>query len=250
MFVSLSDGRDFMSSDAVTEIDVATGTGSDHVTYELDGNLQTPIEIVFVGSGVKKGGGSIQLTVNIVGAVNDGSSLVVIGVPDPRKPTKMTVNDSGESTVAFRRGSQHLVRPSSSRAPENLSVQSTGTIGPNGYLDLGAVGGSHNDVANIMYSGTNNGEVELFEEGNGGSDDSSADVYMIRDRRAPSAPRQASPRLKGPGNDHLSFTVEQGTDTTTKTNIFAEVIGKTKKDKVIHTGNVVVNTKGSVKFVP
>ena len=41
MFVSLSDGRDFMSTGAVTEVAVSTGTGNDHVTYELDGNLQT-----------------------------------------------------------------------------------------------------------------------------------------------------------------------------------------------------------------
>ena len=41
IFVSLSDGQDFMSTGAVTEIAVQTGTGNDKVTYELDGNLQT-----------------------------------------------------------------------------------------------------------------------------------------------------------------------------------------------------------------
>ncbi len=96
IFVSLSDGRDFMSTDAVTGIEVITGTGSDHVTYELDGNLQTPNqELVFVGSGVKKGGGALQFTVNIVGAINDGSNLAVLAEPDPKKLTTMTVNDSG-----------------------------------------------------------------------------------------------------------------------------------------------------------
>ena len=68
IFVSLSNGQDYMSTGAVTEIAVQTGTGNDKVTYELNGNLQTTNqELVYVGSGAKKGGGSVQLTVNIVG---------------------------------------------------------------------------------------------------------------------------------------------------------------------------------------
>ena len=97
IFVSLGDGRDYMSTGAVSEIAVATGKGNDRVTYELDGNLQPNVqELVFVGSNVKRGGGSVQFTVNIVGKVLDGASLGIIGVPDAKKTTTMTVNDSGE----------------------------------------------------------------------------------------------------------------------------------------------------------
>ena len=114
-----------------------TGTGSDHVTYELDGNLQTPDqELVFVGSGVKKGGGTLQFTVNIVGRINDGSNLVVLGVPDPKKPTTMTVNDSGEIDGSLTTGISTLGNSKFKPGPENFNLQSTGKIGPNGTLDL------------------------------------------------------------------------------------------------------------------
>ncbi len=105
IFVSTGDGQDFTSTGAVTDISVPTGTGNDRVTYELDGNLQTPNqELVFVGSGVKKGGGSVQLTVNIVGKILAGSELVVLEQPDPKKLTTMTVNDSGEIDGSFTAG--------------------------------------------------------------------------------------------------------------------------------------------------
>ena len=104
MFVSLSGGRDYMSTGAVTAIDVVTGKGNDRVTYELDSNLQaTNQELVLVGSGLKTGGGAVQFTVNIVGAILDGSNLLAVTVPDPKKLTTMTINDSGEIDGAFLR---------------------------------------------------------------------------------------------------------------------------------------------------
>ena len=60
IFVSLSGGRTYMSTGAVTEVGVQTGAGSDRVTYELDGNLQASNqELVFIGSGLKTGGGAV-----------------------------------------------------------------------------------------------------------------------------------------------------------------------------------------------
>lgn len=251
IFVSLSDGRDFMSTGAVTGIEVITGTGSDQVTYELDGNLQTPNqELVFVGSGVKKGGGALQFTVNIVGAINDGSNLVVLAEPDAKKLTTMSVNDSGAIDGSLSTGISTFGETKLKPGPENFNLQSTGTIGPNGILDTGSIGGSHNDVAKISYSGTNNGAIELFEFGDGGRDTLSADVFMVPGSTGTVGTSKNEAEVEGSGKDNLSFTVEEGTDTTTTTNIFAEVIGKTKKDRVIHTANVLVKTKGSVTLSP
>ncbi len=247
MFVSLSDGRDFMSTGAVTGVDVETGTGNDHVTYELDGNLQTPNqELVFVGSGVKQGGGAVQLTVNIAGSILTGSSLVVLGVPDPRKTTTMTVNESGEIDGDFTAGISGFGTKNPKPGPVKFSAQSTGTIGAGGDIDLGAVGGKHNDVATVSYSGTNNGEIDVFELGNGGSDNLNADIFMIPGSTGSVGTSNNQSIVEGSGKDHLSFTVAQGTDTTTTSNIFAQIVGKTKKDKVTHTANVIVKTKGKV----
>ncbi len=247
MFVSLSDGRDYVSTGAVTGVSVITGTGNDQVTYELDGNLQTPNqELVIVGSGVKKGGGAVQLTVNIAGSILAGSDLSVIGIPDPRKTTAMTVNESGKIDGDLTAGISTLGTKTLKPAAVKLSVQSTGAIGPDGDLDLGAVGGKHNDVATIAYSGTNNGEIDVFELGNGGSDNLSADIFMIPGSTGTVGTSNNQSLVEGSGKDHLSFTVEQGTDTTTASNIFAQIIGKSKRDKVTHTANVIAKTKGKV----
>jgi hypothetical protein len=247
IFVSTSSGEDYTSAGAVTGIDVATGTGSDHVTYELDGNLNTPNqELVIVGSGVKNGGGTVQFTVNIVGAVENGSNLVVLGVPDPRKPTMMTVNDSGEIDGDFSAGTSLFGQTKLKPGPERLSFQSTATIGSTGLIDTGLTGGKHNDVAQFSYSGKNNGQIDVFALGDGGNDQLSADVYMDPGSTGTVGAPNNESVIEGSGKDRLSFTVEQGTDTTTATNIFAEVLGTTKKDKVTHTANVFVKTKGSV----
>lgn len=73
-----------------------TGKGTDHVTYELDGNLQpNTSQFVEVGS-AKRGGGPVMITVNVVGKVLDQASLVALAFPKFNKKTTMTVNDSGE----------------------------------------------------------------------------------------------------------------------------------------------------------
>ena len=114
---------------------------------------------------------------------------------------------------------------------------------------MGMIGGSHNDVASISYSGTNNGEIDLAVQGSGGSDQLSADIFMIAGSTGTVGSSKNVATIKGSGKDHLSFTIHQGTDSTSTTDIFAALIGTSKKDKLVHTGNVMVNTKGSVSLV-
>jgi hypothetical protein len=250
IFVSYGGSQEYTSTGAVSEIGVETGTGKDQVTYELDGNLATPNqELVFVGSGAKKGGGSVQLTVNIVGKILDGSSLAVLEQPDPKKLTTMTVNDSGEVDGVFTAG---VATPGTTKVkagPISYGFQSTATIGSTGSVNVGMVGGSHNDTGTLMYSGTNDGEIDVTDVGNRGNDQLSADIFMNSGSTGTVGAPNRESVVEGLGKSHLIFTVEQGTDTTTTTNVFAQVVGLSKKVKVVHTANVSVTTKGSVTLV-
>lgn len=251
MFVSYGNGQDYMSTGAVTAVDVVTGAGSDRVTYELDSNLQAADqEVILVGSGLKNGGGSVQFTVNIVGAINDGSNLLAIAVPDPKKLTSMAINDSGAIDGTFSGGISQFESKSLKPGPENFRFQSTANVGPDGLISTGMVGGKHNDVGSLTYSGINNGEIDVFEVGNGGSDQLGADVFMNVGSTGVVGDASDTSIVKGSGKDHLSFTIERGTDTTSPNGIFAQVIGTSKRDKVVHTGNVLVKTKGSVTLTP
>jgi hypothetical protein len=45
--------------------------------------------------------------------------------------------------------------------------------------------------------------------------------------------------------DRLRFTIHQGTDSTTTTNIYADLIDTSKKDSALFTQNVTVDSKGT-----
>jgi hypothetical protein len=251
IFVSLGDGRDYMSTGAVSEIGVPTGTGNDRVTYELNGNLQPNVnELVFVGSNAKHGGGSVQFTVNIVGKMLEGATLGIVGMPDARKTTTMNVNDSGEIDGNLTAVLSTLGPKSPSGGPEVYRFNSSATIGPAAKLVTGLLGSRRNDIANVSYSGTNNGELDVNMFGNGGNDQLSADVYMIPGSTGTvGSPTKPSVLQTSGRKDSLHFTIHQGSDSTSATNIFAEVIDNSKKDKSVRTANVVAKTKGSDKIV-
>ena len=248
IFVSTGTGQDYMSSGAVSELAVLTGKGTDNVTYELDGNLQPKAnELIEVGSSRKgQSGGSVHLTVNIVGKVLDQSSLAIFEAPDPTHKNTMTVNDSGEVDGNLTAGIAKLGSTHPGRGPEVFSFQSTGTIGLNGDLDVGMVGSKAKDTASVSYYGTNDGELDIAELGNGGNDLLSADVYMIPGSTGKVGSSANVSTLKTSGKrDNLRFTIHQGTDSTTTTNIFAALIDTSKKDISAHTGNVMAITKGA-----
>ncbi len=251
IFVSLDDGRDYESVGAIDEIAVATGKGKDHVTYELDGNLQPGVnELVFLGSGLKKGGGTVQLTVNVVGKILDTSMLEIIGAPDPKKKTTMIVNDSGDidgeliAGIAPLTGS--VARPG---APELFTLNSTANIGSNGILDTGLRGASRNDVAAISYAGTNNGEIAITAVGDGGNDQLDADVYMAPGSTGTVGQSGGPSVMEASGKSRLRFTVALGTDSTTATNVFAKVVALSRKVMTVRTANVTAPAKGSDSIV-
>jgi hypothetical protein len=251
IFVSYGSAGDYVSKGAVSEILVETGTGKDQVTYELDGNLQPKvIEFIEVGSNAAKGGGSVQLTANIVGEVLDQSTLEILGVPDRQKTTTMNVNDSGEIDGNLTAGITTLGSNSKLGGPKVFRFSSTAAIGPNGDIDTGLTGSRRNDIANVSYSGTNDGELDIAEVGNGGNDQLSADVSMIPGSTGSVGSHNNRSFLQSSGRkDRLRFTIHQGTDSTTTSNIFADLIDTSKKDISTHTGNVTPFTKGPDSIV-
>jgi hypothetical protein len=45
--------------------------------------------------------------------------------------------------------------------------------------------------------------------------------------------------------DRLFYSIHQGTDSTTRTNIFALIVDQSKKEVSQHTANVLADTQGS-----
>jgi hypothetical protein len=251
IFVSFNGGGTYMSTGAVSAVSVLTGAGNDRVTYELDGNLvASGEEIIEVGSGAKTGHGTVQATVNIVGAIEDGSSLLAVAVPDAKKLTTMAINDSGEIDGDLSAGISTFEDPKLKPGPENFSFQSTATVGPDGRIDTGMIGGKHNDIGKLTYSGYNYGEIDVTETGKGNKDQLSADVFMgMGSTGTVGASGSGTSIIAGKGRSHLRFTVERGTDTTSTTGVFAQVVGASRKVVVDHTANVTVQSKGTVILV-
>jgi hypothetical protein len=253
IFVSVAGGQDYMSTGAVSEVAVATGTGNDRVTYEPDGDLQANVnELVFVGSN-KKGGGSFQFTVNVTGRVLDGASLGIVGLPDPRKTTSMSVNDTGEVDGSLTAILSTLGgMKSAGGGPEVYNFRSTATIGPDGLVLAGLRGSTRNDVASVSYSGTNDGELDISEQGNGGNYQLSADVYMVPGSTGTVGSMNRPSSIIASGKkDNLQFTIQDGNvpSSVVDLNIFALIQSKSKNDKIKKTANVQSITPGTVTIV-
>jgi hypothetical protein len=248
VFVSSGGGQEYMSTGGVTQIAVLTGKGNDRVTYELDSNLQPNVnQFVEVAVNPKKGSGSVAFTLNVVGKILDDASLTAFAVPTKTsKKTTMTANDSGEVDGRLTAGITTFGSKNKSHSPEVLSFDSSGTITSGGDIDAGIQGSTRNDIASISYSGTNDGEFDLFEQGNGGNDQLSGDVYMIPGSTGTVGSSTATSLVQTSGKkDKLRFAIYQGTDSTTTSNIYAELIDSSKKDVSAHTANVTAYTQGS-----
>jgi hypothetical protein len=130
--------------------------------------------------------------------------------------------------------------------PENFQFMSTAKIGSGGSVATGITGSKANDIAVVSYSGENDGDFGVFEQGNGGNDQLSADVYMVPGStgRVGSPLSPSDVRTSGK-KDRLRFTIHQGTDSTTTTNIYADLIDTSKKDSALFTQNVTVDSKGT-----
>ena len=203
-----------------------------------------------MGSGGKNGGGTVQFTANIAGKILPGSDLLILGVADQTKTTTMTVNDSGE---IFGELSTGLFAPtvgkSSKAGPERYFFSSTAEISGAGQITAGIIGTKKNDTADIEYSGKNNGEIDVNEMGNGGSDQLTANIDMSAVSNGTVGSSSDKAIVSGAGHDLLTFRIRRGTDSTSTTGINATITGSSRKDKLVHTANVLAATSGSDSIV-
>lgn len=245
--VSVNDGTDFTSVNAISVIEVATGTGKDNVTYELNGDLEpNVVHDVFVGSSAKNGGGTVQLTVNVAGRMLAKSGLFIFALADKTKTTTMTVNDSGEidgelATGLFAPGDGKSIKA----GPEHYSLSSTAPILGDGSLNAELIGAGKNDTADVEYAGKNDGEILVKEMGNGGSDQLTANIDMTATSGGVVGDSSNQATVSGAGHDLLTFRIRRGTDSTSTTGIDATITGGSRKDKLVHTANVLAATNGS-----
>jgi hypothetical protein len=249
--VSVNNGTDFTSVNAITLIEVATGSGKDNVVYELNGDLEPNVERdVIVGSGAKNGGGTVQFTANVNGRILPKSELFIFGIGDKTKTTTMTVNKSGEIDGAVITGLlASLTSKTTKVGPEHFLFSSTAPIAGDGSLVTEFIGGTKNDTADVEYSGKNDGEIFVDEAGNGGSDQLAADIDMTAASGGTVGDSSNEAIVSGAGKDLLTFRIRRGTDSTSTTGINATITGSSRKDKLVHTANVLATTSGSDTIV-
>jgi hypothetical protein len=245
IFVSAG-GVDYMSTGAVSSISVITGSGTDKVTYELVGNLQPNYqELVSVAAGAKKGGGSLEFDADIIGKIYAGANLEIVGAPDQHEKTTMDANESGEVDGVLQFAKISLAKMKPRMGSQTINFNSTGAIGTAGELGANIFGTSASDNATFSYSGVNNGNLGINAVGGGGNDQLTANVYLVPGSKGTVGLPEYPSILQTSGKkDRISYSILQGTDSTSTTNIFASILDTSKKDISEHTANVAAKTKG------
>ena len=157
----------------------------------------------------------------------------------------MTVNDSGEIDGSLTAALAPLGTKSPSRGARGLQFfvhggrlerMDTSTLVVTGISQRTTSAASRiraRTTASLM----------SVRSGSGGSDRLHANVYMIPGSTGTVGSSSQPSVLRTSGKkDQLRFTVYQGTDSTTTTNVYAEVIDTSKKDTSTHTANVTPQT--------
>jgi hypothetical protein len=254
MFVSTGSGIDYTSQHAISMVGVATGGGTDNVTYELDGNLlSTQPEVVLAASGGSseigktiRGGGSLHFTANIVGRVGVGASLTVGAFSDPKAPTAVAINDSGEIDGTLEGGvvpAKGIFSKVSGNVVFNLNA--TSTIGTGGELSAVAYGGSKTNSLNASYFGTNQGDLSVEEFGYGAKDNITSDLEMTSTSTGTVGADSEGAVAAYGKKARAQFTILRGADSTSTTGIQAVIVTESKKSVASQTGNVQNETAGS-----
>jgi hypothetical protein len=158
----------------------------------------------------------------------------------------MIVNDPGEIDGFLGTGITYPgTNPAAAGGPEVFQFTSTAAIGPDGQISTGLNGSKRNDSASVSYKGTNNGELDITEIGNGGNDQFEADVTMVAGSTGTVGQGMFPSYLRTSGKkDRLTFTIARGNDLTSTNGIYAQIFDTSKKDVSLHTANVTAFTKG------
>ncbi len=113
------------------------------------------------------------------------------------------------------------------------------------------LGSTKNDHVGVAYSGTNNGVLDIQEYGQGGSDQLTASAFLTSGSTGSVGQSFSDPAvINATGKAHISFTIDDGTDSTSTTNVFAKVVATSRKAATVRTANVGAPKKGSDTIVP
>lgn len=259
LMVSANGVVSYISQRPSTSVAVVTGAGKDRVVYELQGDLRPDalqnVVVASSGRGIPAtrsiaGGGSLQVTVNVVGKVSKGATLFVLATPDPKGATALALNAPGAIDGTLFAGLTNLAAPGGKRlGPTTLDVNSTAAIAATGQLRVGVQGGSSRNVARINYSGANNGDIAVSATGSGAKDSLAAVVNMAAGSTG-TVGRDATSTVGGFGRaPDVRFLIARGLDTRTKTGINALIQATSRRSVAVHTPNVISLVAGSDSVV-
>ena len=250
--VTTGDGTTFTSTHPISAVAVATGQGSDHVTYNLLSALQTDRIVVASSASLSninmptvKGGGNLQFTANRVGAVLSDNALELFASPDSKGKTSMIVNDANSIVGTVVAGvSQFGSMTTNKNGPVSFSMTSTALVDATGTLFVVGSGGSGKNTMSATYSGTNKGDIEVGEGGSGSQDRLAADINMAAGSIGTVGAKSMTAVSDSGKKASVHLAIRRGTDSTSTTGITAKIIAASKSSTAQQTANVVNQTQG------
>jgi hypothetical protein len=228
--ITLANGTSYTSKGAISVIKVQDGSGTDKVTYNLNGPLTAPESVLF-----NLGAGNDRFTANINGAVNaaNGLDLEVFGGAGN---DNLVVNQNGPtqagSFVPYLEGDD---------GNDTLTYRGTGNIWTGASVTPEFAGGAGNDTIKATYSGEIDGNYiyNLSADGGAGNDSITENVFVAAGSTGSVGTSPATPAaaLGGSGNDTIRFAVTVD-PSVALAQVNAVVVGGAGKDTASRTSNV------------
>jgi hypothetical protein len=228
--VTLGNGATYTTQTAVSEVEVMSRGGNDHISYTLTGPLVAERTVL-----VDLGSGSDQFMGNVNGAIDNTAGLDM-EVYAGSGTDVMTINQTGpvlEGTfIPFLSGGS---------GKDTMTFNGTGPINANAILNPALAAGSGKDTIVSNYSGTIDGTYayNMMIKGGTGTDDITNDIHVGPGSEGSVGTGITTPALikAGRGLEHIHYAVTVD-PTGTGAQIYAELTGVHGHDTVERTANV------------
>jgi hypothetical protein len=197
-------------SQPVTGIRVDTGhRRRDSVTYNLTGDLAGELRLVRVSMG---NGKPQAFEANLNGTIrsdaNNNPGTLDLFVEGNDRGDRLTVNARGQ---VLGKNSRLDLTLDGGLGSNTMAVNALPgvDVGPGATLDIGMTGGPGRDAMSAAYEGKVQGFFEFHAAGGAGNDAISAALaFDNTSGGGPMGPQAYAQVQGGPGNDHLSLTVQ------------------------------------------
>jgi hypothetical protein len=210
----------------IATVEVVTGKGADHVEYDLTNPLMTARSV-----SASLGRGKDSFMANLKGGLGDGSSLA-LNVDGGAGPDTLTASlgaglgHNSRLAIHFRgRGGKNTL---------SVTADPHADVAAGAALTVDLKGNGTSDTISSTYSGRLDGTYEVHERGGNGRNRLSADIRLAMGSTGQLLPSSV---IGGPGNDQLTFTVENP-DTVPANNEIVD--GRGGINTCTRTDNVVV----------